>query len=68
MLRSATVSQFDTEISKDLQPRLAATGDADLLRPFLDYFADKTFSLGTSLLAMWEGEANYLHASSFPVI
>ena len=55
MLRAATVSQFDTEISKDLRPRLEATGDGNLLQPFLDFFSDKEFKTGTSLLALWEG-------------
>lgn len=55
MLRSASVSQFDSELSKDLEPRLEATGDQCLLKPFLDYFNDKTFRVGTSLLSLWEG-------------
>ena len=55
MLRGATVSQFDTEISKDLRPRLQATGDEGLLQPFLDFFNNKEFRVGSSLLALWEG-------------
>lgn len=56
MLRSASVSQFDNEISKDLRPRLEKTGDEDLLQPFLHFFDDKSFSSGTTLLSLWEGE------------
>ena len=51
----AVLAQFDNEISKDLKPRLARTGDEDLLQPFLDYFEGKSFKVGTSLLALWEG-------------
>ena len=53
---SAGCLQFDNEISKDLRPRLERTGDADLLQPFLDYFSGKSFKVGTSLLALWEGD------------
>ena len=49
--------QFDNEISKDLRPRLERTGDQDLLQTFLDYFSGKSFQVGTSLLALWEGES-----------
>ena len=55
MLRSASPSQFNAEISKDLKPRLEKTGDQGLLPVFLDYFSDKSFSNGTTLLALWEG-------------
>ena len=48
--------QFANEISKDLRPRLERTGDQDLLQTFLDYFSGKSFQVGTSLLALWEGE------------
>ena len=48
--------QFDNEISKDLRPRLERTGDADLLQPFLGYFSGRSFQIGTSLLALWEGK------------
>ena len=47
--------QFANEISKDLRPRLERTGDQDLLHTFLDYFSGKSFQVGTSLLALWEG-------------
>lgn len=50
-----SVSQFDNEISKDLRPRLEKTGDVDLLQPFLDFFKDKSFQNGTTLLSLWEG-------------
>ena len=50
------VVQFDNEISKDLRPRLERTGDADLLQPFLEYFSGRSFQIGTSLLALWEGK------------
>jgi hypothetical protein len=59
MLRSASVSQFDNEISKDLKPRLAKTGDEDLLIPFLAYFDDKSFANGTTLLSLWEGKEGH---------
>ena len=49
------LAQFDSEISKDLKPRLERTGDEALLQPFLDYFEGKSFEVGTSLLALWEG-------------
>ena len=54
-------AQFDNEISKDLKPRLERTGDEALLQPFLEYFEGKSFEVGTSLLALWEGgwPANY---------
>lgn len=53
---SCTVlAQFENEISKDLKPRLERTGDEALLQPFLDYFEGKSFEVGTSLLALWEG-------------
>lgn len=55
----AVLAQFDNEISKDLKPRLARTGDEDLLQPFLDYFEGKSFEVGTSLLALWEGRLPY---------
>ncbi|CAK0734256.1 hypothetical protein CVIRNUC_000405 [Coccomyxa viridis] len=65
MLRSASESQFDNEISKDLRPRLERTGDADLLQPFLDYFSGRSFQTGTSLLALWE-EDGTLTGGLFP--
>ncbi|CAL8466934.1 g6470 [Coccomyxa elongata] len=65
MLRSATVSQFDSEISKDLRPRLERTGDQGLLQAFLDYFKDKSFTTGTTLLSLWE-EDNVLTGDLFP--
>ncbi len=49
------MSQFDSEISKDLRPRLERTGDQGLLQPFLDFFKDKSFQFGTTLLSLWEG-------------
>lgn len=55
------MSQFDSEISKDLRPRLERTGDQGLLQAFLDYFKDKSFTTGTTLLSLWEGR-HPLHA------
>ncbi|CAL5225572.1 g8414 [Coccomyxa viridis] len=65
MLRTASVSQFDNEISKDLRPRLERTGDQDLLQTFLGYFSGKSFQVGTSLLALWE-EDGTLTGGLFP--
>lgn len=58
------MSQFDNEISKDLRPRLEKTGDEGLLQPFLDFFKNKSFQVGTTLLSLWEGK-NIPKASSF---
>ena len=39
---------------KDLEPRLARTGDQALLEPFLDFFKDKPLSNGSTILSIWE--------------
>ena len=39
---------------KDLEPRLARTGDQALLAPFLEFFKDKPLSNGSTILSIWE--------------
>eukprot|EP00884_Botryococcus_braunii_P009435 jgi/Botrbrau1/18493/Bobra.0072s0072.1 len=55
-LRSVTLSQFQTELEKDLKPRLEKTGDQGLLQPFFDFFKGKDLSYLSQLLALWEVE------------
>ena len=42
------------EMRKDLEPRLARTGDQALLQPFLEFFKDKPLSNGSTILSIWE--------------
>ena len=56
LLRNVSVSQFDTEISKSLKPRLAKTGDEDLYTTFIDYIRTKSLAYEASLLALWDGK------------
>ena len=42
------------EMRKDLEPRLARTGDQALLAPFLEFFKDKPLSNGSTILSIWE--------------
>lgn len=39
---------------KDLEPRLARTGDQALLQPFLEFFKNKPLSNGSTILSIWE--------------
>ena len=42
------------EMRKDLEPRLARTGDQALLQPFLEFFKNKPLSNGSTILSIWE--------------
>ena len=57
LLRNVTYSQFTDEIGRDLQPRLAKTGDMALWTAFESYFKGKDLSKGSNLLALWKGAA-----------
>jgi len=43
-----------SEMRKDLEPRLARTGDQALLEPFLQFFKGKPLSNGSTILSIWE--------------
>lgn len=52
--RSPRPRAHSNEMRKDLEPRLARTGDQALLEPFLEFFKDKPLSNGSTILSIWE--------------
>ena len=59
LLRSVTPSQLTGEIGRDLEPRLAKTGNEALWNRFEDYVGDRSLDKGVNFMALVHGE---LHA------
>ena len=55
LLRSVTPSQLTGEIGRDLQPRLAKTGNEALWQRFEDYVRDKSINKGANFIALVHG-------------
>lgn len=62
LLRSVSSSQLTGEIGKDLQPRLAKTGNEALWQRFTDYVSKKSLRSGASFMALVQGDAECLAA------
>lgn len=59
LLRNVSPSQLTGEIGRDLQPRLAKTGDQALWERFTHYVSDKEIKKGASFMALIRGKFHY---------
>ena len=60
LLRSVTPSQLIGEIGRDLEPRLAKTGNEALWNKFKNYVGDKSLGKGVNFMALIHGEAQFV--------
>ena len=58
LLRSVTPSQLTGEIGRDLEPRLAKTGNEALWNRFKDYVGDKSLNKGVNFMALIHGKSH----------
>lgn len=59
LLRSVTSSQLTGEIGRDLEPRLARTGNEALWLRFKDYVDNKSLEKGSNFMALVHGTAHF---------
>ena len=64
LLRSVTPSQLTGEIGRDLEPRLAKTGNEALWNKFEDYVGDRSLNKGVNFMALVHGSPHPTHVIS----
>ena len=66
LLRSVTPSQLTSEIGRDLEPRLAKTGNQALWNKFEDYVRGKSLEKGVNFMALIHGKLPLFCLTALP--